>query len=904
MGNKRESRVSRLFRRRLPIPIIVLAIIATGPFLSYVRPVGAASYLPGVSGGDTAIYGNVTAAWGSSSPSLAPPPFLAEFLNVRSINLTVQNVSDSNITAIQTFTFTNGTAPQTSTLDGSVASSVGNLTFWILAGGLTADSPLYNFPNSPTINTTETQFFAGAFRQVNHFILNVSVSGENATVDWGWDSSTGVLVSFATNYSYSSTSGSFEGHAIVEMTSTNLWSAGPPQFAIFPGGNNLTVNAGTSVTDGIYVISLNGTSGTVSLTAQVSPAGPTLTLSQSTVVLSSGGNASSLLSIATTASTPAQSYTVSIIGTIGSVSQTANIELTVRSPNSPDFSISANPSFQQVSVLIRGNYTITVTSLNGFNGTVVLGVSTGEATVSLQPATITGSGVVILRAIATITGNYSIEVIATSGYLYHTVTVYLGVVPASQTPSYAITGPSIITVTPGNTTQATVIVSSLNNFTGTVSLTPAVIPAFTNAPVATLSPSLVSVSPEFSGVSTLIITTTLATVTGPYNYTISGTASFGGGLLSEFFAGQLVVQPSPQLDFSLSVYPTSLLATAGSSTSATIDVFPTGPVSGNLTVFLSAQVPSINGLTATLFPISVLISPSSFGGESTLTVGTLSTTPTGNYTVTVVGHGGAFTHNATIMLQVLPPPVLVLTPTSGLVGTKVLVQGSGFPAEYGQTELLVTFDDQLVGFTFTSTGSFSFTFDVPVAQPGFHTVKASEPGLTGTSIVTANATFQVLPSPISLTVNLSGGTLYFPGDTATFFVLVTQNGRPATVTGLQVTLQIIKPNGATQTITMTSSNNGVYTATYAIPSRNSLGTYGVVVKATSASTGTASSLTSFEVKPTWLQSNGMNIAAGTTVAGLVGLVGLAWQQGVFKKKRDDKSFDWNNWNGSSAKPQL
>jgi hypothetical protein len=34
------------------------------------------------------------------------------------------------------------------------------------------------------------------------------------------------------------------------------------------------------------------------------------------------------------------------------------------------------------------------------------------------------------------------------------------------------------------------------------------------------------------------------------------------------------------------------------------------------------------------------------------------------------------------------------------------------------------------------------------------------------------------------------------------------------------------------------------------------------------------------------------------VAGLVGLVGLAWQQGVFKKKRDDKSFDWNNWSNT------
>jgi hypothetical protein len=287
---------------------------------------------------------------------------------------------------------------------------------------------------------------------------------------------------------------------------------------------------------------------------------------------------------------------------------------------------------------------------------------------------------------------------------------------------------------------------------------------------------------------------------------------------------------------------------------------------------------------------------------STLTLNTLATTPPGNYNVTIVGVGGIYTHSLTITLQVLPPPIIVLNPTSGPVGTKILVQGTGFPVQ-GETELLVTFDDQLVGFTFTSTGNFSFTFNVPVAQSGPHTVKVSDQFYTNSlNIITATAAFQVLPSPISLTVNLASGTIYFPGDTATFFVLVTQNGQPATITGLQLTPQIIKPNGSTQTLTMKNTATGVYTASYAVPSTNSLGTYAVIVEAQSTTSGAASTLTSFEVKPTWLASHGSAIVAGATVAGLVGLVGLTWHQGVFKKKRDDKSFDWNNWNNTQEKP--
>src|SRR5207245_8772701 len=104
---------------------------------------------------------------------------------------------------------------------------------------------------------------------------------------------------------------------------------------------------------------------------------------------------------------------------------------------------------------------------------------------------------------------------------------------------------------------------------------------------------------------------------------------------------------------------------------------------------------------------------------------------------------GNYTFSATILLPtdqnpsdnslsdekvtVLPPPVLTLTPSSGSLVTKVLVQGSGFTLPfnpYGPSidVLQVTFDDIFLGFAITHTGSFNFTFDVPHAEPGVHPV--------------------------------------------------------------------------------------------------------------------------------------------------------------------------------------
>ena len=265
---------------------------------------------------------------------------------------------------------------------------------------------------------------------------------------------------------------------------------------------------------------------------------------------------------------------------------------------------------------------------------------------------------------------------------------------------------------------------------------------------------------------------------------------------------------------------------------------------------------------------------------------------------------GNYTLSATVFLQgdptpadnsltdgrvtILPPPVLTLTPNSGPVGTLVQVHGSGFPVFLSQqfypVEVEVTFDNQLVGFFFIQNSSFNFSFDVPDAQIGPHTVHTTI--LFGFTL-DVQAGFTVTPSPTPITVTASVGTVYFPGDTATIYVLTSINGQASTITNLQVVL--IRPNGTSLTLPTILTSNGLYKATYTIPATGVIGTYAVTVKAHQTGSIDGSALTSFEVKPSWLASNTRNITTAVAITGLVGVAALAWQRGYFRKNDEEET---------------
>ncbi len=264
----------------------------------------------------------------------------------------------------------------------------------------------------------------------------------------------------------------------------------------------------------------------------------------------------------------------------------------------------------------------------------------------------------------------------------------------------------------------------------------------------------------------------------------------------------------------------------------------------------------------------------------------------GNYTISATiflatDQNPANDHLSDGNVTILPPPTLTLTPNSGSLGTQVRVNGSGFPApQYGPSELFISFDDQFLGFAFPRDGAFNFTFNVPHADPNKpHLVKALDLS-TG---LTTSASFHVLPTPPppgNLAVVVSAGAIYFPGDTSVIYVQTTLNGSSAG-SGVQLHVQLVKPDGSSTTLTWVSVTPRLYKATYAVPKTGSTGTYAIVATASLNGQHTAA-LATFEVKTPWIASqSGRTTTTGLALAGIVGLVAFASWKGYRGRKKED-----------------
>jgi hypothetical protein len=193
----------------------------------------------------------------------------------------------------------------------------------------------------------------------------------------------------------------------------------------------------------------------------------------------------------------------------------------------PDFSLSASPSSQTVAAGNSTSYTATVTSFNGFNSPVSLGVSgcPSNATCTLNPTSVTppsnGSATSTLTVQTTSTtpgGTYTLTITGTSGSLVHNTSVTLVVVAPDFSISASTTSQ---TVKAGATAKFPLTLTPLNTFSGSVTLTVSGCPA--NSTCA-FSPNPVTVTSPNSSASTFTVTTTKRTSPKSYAITITGTS--------------------------------------------------------------------------------------------------------------------------------------------------------------------------------------------------------------------------------------------------------------------------------------------------------------------------------------------------------------------------------------------
>jgi hypothetical protein len=197
----------------------------------------------------------------------------------------------------------------------------------------------------------------------------------------------------------------------------------------------------------------------------------------------------------------------------------------------PDFTVSANPSRVNISLGYWAETMLTITSLNGFEGTIQLeapvGPSTGLASAGFSTGmTLSPNGNVNTDLQLTpgeTAGNYNLTIVATIGSVSHSL-----VIPVTVSP---VSGPDFTTRLWGSYStlqERTITINeqlvSLGGFRGQVSLSATVTPDITDAPTMSFLPSTIDLSPGTPAVYTTMVSTVRTTPVGDYVVAISASS--------------------------------------------------------------------------------------------------------------------------------------------------------------------------------------------------------------------------------------------------------------------------------------------------------------------------------------------------------------------------------------------
>ena len=321
----------------------------------------------------------------------------------------------------------------------------------LLAG--TSSSPSFTLSASPS-SVTVTQGGSGTstitVTDVGGFSGSVTLaasglpSGVTATFGTNPTTSTSTLTLTASStattgpatVTITGTSGTLTATTTVSLT---VNSAASPNFSLSASPTSVTVAQGSSGTSTITITSSGGFNSATTLSASGLPNGVTASFSTNPVTPPANGSATSTLTLTASSSATVGAATVTITGTSGSTTQTTTISLTVNSSSgTKNFTLALNPSSFTIDERGSVSTTLTITSVNGFGGSVDLSVnefpSGVSATASSDPVSVPANG----SATATITwsasrraptGTTTIELIGTSGSLTNEIPVTITVAP-------------------------------------------------------------------------------------------------------------------------------------------------------------------------------------------------------------------------------------------------------------------------------------------------------------------------------------------------------------------------------------------------------------------------------------------------------------------------------------------
>ena len=380
-------------------------------------------------------------------------------------------------------------------------------TGWFQIGGTSLASPLIAAAYALAGNTAAYQDPSGLYSRASS--LHDVTSGSNGfcsgsylcTARVGYDGPTGL--------------GTPNG-----VGAFGAGSSGPPpaqDFSLASTPAAQTVIAGTGTSYTIGVSRTGGFPGTVALSLAGLPTGASSAFAPVQV---DSSTPSSNLTVSTTAGVTPGSYLLTVTGTSGSVTHTATVTLVVQPATASDFAVGVSPASQSVTAGGATTYAVSLTRTGGFSAGVDLATSglPGGVSASFSPSSVSGasSTLTLTTGALTAAGSYPFTITGTSGALVRSATATLVVQQAASADFSISVSPSSASVPSTGTATFVVTVTPSGGFSGQVTLT-------TSAPPRGMSFSFAP-NPTAS-TSTLTLTTSAVGHTrAPTRITITGTS--------------------------------------------------------------------------------------------------------------------------------------------------------------------------------------------------------------------------------------------------------------------------------------------------------------------------------------------------------------------------------------------
>jgi len=418
-----------------------------------------------------------------------------------------------------------------------------------------------------------------------------------------------------------------------------------PAIFVSPVPNRFTIETPGMDASNITVYSLNGFTGTVSLSLSGVPASVNASLAQSTLLLA-GASATTRLRVSVGPSASSGNFTITVTGTAAVKSKTiinsSSLLLNIPAPT-PDFLVSVAPSQITIPNGGSGSASVTITSVHGFKSPVSLTLqglafSMGiTSAFTVNPVTPSAGGnasstLKLFVAEGQTPTIINLIIMATGGGFTHAVTFTLSV-----SAFFINVFPQFLTLTPGETTFSSVQVSGVNNFIGTVNLSTVGVPSGVSANVFPSTATLVGGNQ--SAFSTLTIQAGANAKPGNSVIFVIGNST------TSFAVAAVGLQIT---DYSVALGKPDVTVPVTGSVASTVFLSSLNGFTGPIAISVSG-VPA--GVSVTATPISFFLGPGSIASV-TLNIATSAAAVAGNYELTITAASGPLTHTATLMLHV------------------------------------------------------------------------------------------------------------------------------------------------------------------------------------------------------------------------------------------------------------